>query len=150
MGGGWRTLFAGKVSALSPLDTPHGKMDKIIARYGCISNLSVISQSTLISAKKPVLHHDQPHWVLLPLVPHEQGAALVVVVIQPLTSSEWPGCVFFAVAIREIHCCCIDADVLEAVREQIGSTIGRVYAQITVDVSKALQKAPVFQLPIAW
>jgi hypothetical protein len=125
-------------------------MDKVIAQYRRTSNLSVISQSSLESAKKSALDHDRPHLVLLPLVPRKEHAALVVIVMQPFTSSEWPGCVFFAVAIREIHCCCRDAGVLEAVGKQVGTTIGRVYPHVTVDISIALQAAQVLQLPAAW
>ncbi|OAL40359.1 hypothetical protein AYO20_00095 [Fonsecaea nubica] len=36
-----------------------------------------------------------------------------------------------------------------AVGKQIGSTIGRLYTQVTVDISIALQAAQVFQLPVA-
>lgn len=125
-------------------------MDKVIAQYRGTSSLSVISQSALESAKKSALHHDRPHHVLLPLVPHKGHAALVVIVIQPLTNAEWPGCVFFGVAIRDIHCSSHDVGVLKAVEEQVGRTISRVYPQVTVDISKAVEAARIFQLPVAW
>lgn len=120
-------------------------MDDIIARYRGTSNFSVISQSALESAKESALR--QPHHVLLPLVPLKGHTALVLIAIQPLISSEWPGCVFFAVAIRELHCCCHDAGMLDAIGRQVGGTIGRVYPRITVDVLTTLRAAPVFQLP---
>ena len=123
-------------------------MDKVVSQYRCTSDWSVIFQSTLSSVKKPVFRHEQTHRVLLPLEPHEGHVALVAIVIQPLTISEWPGCVFWAAGIRAIHCCCFT--VLEAVGKQIGGTIGRVYPEVTIDISKAVQSAPLFQLPVAW
>ena len=123
-------------------------MNEVIAQYRGTSNFSVISQSALESAKKPALHHDQLHHVALPVAPRKGHAALVVIAIQPLTNSEWPGCVFFGVAIKAVHCCC--RDVLNAVCEQAGMIIGRVYTQITVDILKTVKAAQVIQLPVAW
>ncbi|KIV92566.1 hypothetical protein, variant [Exophiala mesophila] len=122
-------------------------MNEVIAQYRGTSNFSVISQSALESAKKPALHHDQLHHVALPVAPRKGHAALVVIAIQPLTNSEWPGCVFFGVAIKAVHCCC--RDVLNAVCEQAGMIIGRVYTQITVDILKTVKAAQVIQLPVA-
>ena len=79
------------------------KMDKIVAEYRHRPNCLVISQSRLSSLEKPVLHHDKTHLDLLPLALHDGHVALAVIVIQPLTSSDWPGCLFFAAGIRRVR-----------------------------------------------
>lgn len=83
----------------------------------------------------------------MPLVLQKEHAALVATLTQPLTFSEWPGCLFLAVSIRVIYYCCRDTGVLEAVNEQIDKTLARIYAQVTIDVLKALEVVPIFKLP---
>lgn len=123
-------------------------MEDVIAQYRSTSPGSLISQSTL--SQKPISHHAQPQLDLLPLKLRSGHSALVAIAIQSLTSSEWPGCVFFAAGIRAVHCCCGDVDILKEVGKQISSTISLVYPQVTIDVSEALRTTPLHRLPEAW
>jgi len=132
-------------------------MEAIISRYAGAANSFVISPSdqAQIVGKgdkfvKRLLHDDQPNYLVIPLFLETPHAILVVVLVQPLLWSSWPGSVFFAVAIEETYVCCKDVDVVSIVGERVGELIDRHYPQITVDVPKVPWKAlsilfPIFQ-----
>jgi hypothetical protein len=98
--------------------------------------------------EKRFLHHDRPNYLIIPLYLDTRHSILVVVLIQPLSWPDWPGCVFFAVALERIYACCGDIDLVSVVRERVGSIIDRFYSQVTVDVSKVPWKAQAIQLQI--
>lgn len=129
-------------------------MEAIISKYQA-ANSFVISPSDQAQTigkdgkfEKRLLHHNQPNYLVVPLYLETQHRVLVVVLIQPLSWPEWPGCVFFAVAIERVYVCCRNFDVVSVVGERVGNIIDRFYTQVTVDVSKVPWKAQAIQLQI--
>lgn len=127
-------------------------MEVIISRYHHAGNSFVISQSDQEKTvghegkfEKRFLHHNQPNYLLVPLYLNSRHHALAVVLIQPLSSPEWPGCVFFAVAINQIYNSSENVDVVPTVRETVGRIIDRFYPQVTVDISKVLCSTQILQ-----
>jgi hypothetical protein len=127
-------------------------MEVIISSYHHAENSFVISPSDQAQTvghegkfEKRFLHHNQPNYLLVPLYLNPRHHALAVVLIQPLSWPDWPGCVFFAVAISQIYVSCENIDVVPTVRETVGRIIDRFYPQVTVDVSKVPCSTQVLQ-----
>lgn len=129
-------------------------MGLVAAQHQRTARPSVISPSDQARAdrgderlKRRSLHRDRPNYVHIPLDLGAQHNAFVVVLIQALHLSDWPGCTFFAVAVEKIRRCCSATDVERSICERVDRIIGHFYPQVTINVPRRYAKRVSLHLP---